>query len=225
MKRIILVLFIALFCEAAFAQDNSAPRKSSFYLNGTVGANLTGLNNDGFEGTGLGFAGEVTLGLLIKEAATLQGTLEFYTIDGEFDLPEREKKSSDDIREINSFVFVGGFGTTVFPFARSQNSFMRGTFFGAKALFGIALLSNPHVSLATTYDPDHYSDRIAMGFSTEIGKDWQIAERFHIGVGIRWQFLGIVTSDDSSNDPSSKVSENSGNYINSLQVLFRINRR
>lgn len=218
MKRIILVLFVALFCEAAFAQDNSAPKRSSFYVNADLGANLTSLNRNSYDGTGFGFVGEVSLGMLIKEAATLQGSFGFYTIDGDYDLPKQYDKYGKKVREINALVVVGGFGTTVFPFSRSQNPFLHGTFFGAKALMGLSLISDPTIVILG----NSRSDDLVMGIDLELGKDWEISERFYMGIGIRWRYLGIVDSDGENYHEDY---DSNGNHINSLQVLFRINRK
>ena len=220
MKKVILVLFIAIFCEATFAQDNSGPRRSSFYLGADLGANLTGVSYDHLDGTGLGTVAELTMGFLIKGVASLQGSIEIFTIDGEYDMGKNVDKRINN--EIDAAVFLGGIGTTIFPFSRSQNSFLRGTFFGVKGLMGIALLNSPYESMMNTYRDEAEStreDALVLGMDLEIGKDWQISERFHMGIG-RWQIIGIVLSDEAEYGD-----ETDNSLMNSLQVVFRINRR
>jgi hypothetical protein len=211
-------------------QDPSNVRRSSFYLNGGLGVNFAYFYyNDRthnyaydqdiktkFDGFGIGLTGEITLGFLIKELIAIHGTVEFSNINGEYDINAEQKKDVDT--DIDAMIFGFGPGLTVFPFSRREG-FLQGTFVSAKLMYELVLLNMPN-----THNTDNAKDLyLGIGFTLEVGKDWHITSKANGGVALRWQIIAIEDNSDDSSDADDD--DYHKHIINSLQLVFRINRR
>ena len=259
MKRILLALFIALFCESSFAQDTNAspettstaksdtPKKeqkrNSFYINGGIGFDYShiyysqhqyyqnNINLDHYyqkvkyDGGGFGVAGEITMGLLIKGFIAVHGSFEFLSFGGKYNLGRNKETVKFVNDEIDDIAFLGGAGATLFPFTQSSTNFLQNVFFSTKLSLGLIFTNDP---LQDYSDRSlKHSDYFVLGFDLETGKDWQISDRFFIGVALRWQLLGIISGEDSSGDPKEDQPNNSGDHhiVSSLQLMLRFNRK
>ena len=271
MKRILLALFIALFCETSFAQDSEnasfenkesdvsseststaksdnpkkEQKRSSFYINGGIGFdyshiyyrqhhyNQNNINLDHYyqkvkyDGGGFGVAGEITMGLLIKEFIAVHGSFEFLSFGGKYNLGNNDETVKFVSDEMDDFAFLGGAGATVFPFTQSSTNFLQSVFFSAKFNLGLIFTKDPLSDYSGGIKGSlKHSDYFVFGVDLETGKDWQISDRFFIGVGIRWQLLGIVSGDDSAGDPETeRTYSGDHHFVSSLQLMLRINRK
>ena len=79
------------------------------------------------------------------------------------------------------------------------------------------------------YDLRNFSqqdkDYFVIGLDLELGKDWKISDRISIGVALRWQFLGIVSGDDTLVDDDDWANYEHNHMGNSVQLMLRLNRR
>lgn len=235
MKKIFLALFIMMLCETSFAQDSLStanfdspkPKRNSFYLNTGIGFGYTSIYFDHrydsdkikYDGSAFGFAGELTMGLLIKGFVAVHGSFEFLSLDGKYDLDKVKKNYASD--EIDDFAFLGGVGATVYPFLSSSKSFFQEVFFSAKFDLGLILINDPFSDYSGR--SLKHSDYFVFGVDLETGKDWQISERFFIGVGLKWQLLSIISSNEVD-DVDSKTPEHK-HLVNSIQLMLRFNRK
>ena len=208
---------------------NRGPRRSSFYMNGGFGFSLTNINYNHrdqsskikYGGTGLGYTGELSLGVLIKEIVAVHASFEFASIDGQYNLEKSKKKYNFTNLDIDALSFLFGGGVTVFPYSRSSNTFLQGSFASAKMALGMIIMNNP----IKDYSKLHYyrDSHFALGLDLEIGKDWLISDRLYMGFGIRWQFIAIASDDDRAGENNKNYEHN--HMGNSLQLMLRINRK
>ncbi len=246
MKKIILVLLMLFCCGTALAESTDyytsnsdtlkrTPRRSSFYINGGFGFDFTHISYNHeyheqkvkYSGNGFGIVGDLSLGCLIKEFIAVYGSFEVVSYDGKYDLKNVKKKYSFIDDEINDIALLGGIGVTGFPFSRANN-FSQGIFFGGKLLFGAIMMQEPFGNY-DNYDLRNFSqqdkDYFVIGLDLELGKDWKISERISIGVALRWQFLGIVSGDDTLVDDDDWANYEHNHMGNSVQLMLRLNRR
>ena len=224
-----------------FGVVKKAPRRNSFYVNAGIGFDMTNIYYNHryyderlkYDGTGFGYTGELTLGMLIKGLIAIHGSFEFVSVDGKYDLDDIDSKYIG-LNDIDALVILFGGGVTAFPFSRTQNTFLQGLFVSAKMSIGAILMNNPFDNSGFYYDRNlnyyHAGKRtrdshMVLGIDFEVGKDWQISERTYMGVGVRWQFLGIESGYDSSEDSNRKDYYHHTHCGNSLQVMLRINRK
>ena len=222
-------------------------RKSSFYLNGGLGPDFSYIyynhryydSKTKYDGTGYGAAGELSLGVLIKELIAVHGTFEFSTISGKYDLDNatrespvrsgRYYQSNSNVSEFydddfDAVTVVGGVGFTIFPWLfRKPDSFMGGAFIGGNLLMGIIVLDQP--DYFDVRDNSSSKDYFAFGFDLEIGKDWKISERTSLGVALKWHFIGIGSGDDMAGEDDYEDYYHHNHQLNAFQLLFRINRK
>lgn len=202
------------------------PRRSSFYLNGGLGVNFAYFyynhithneyynqhSQTKYDGSGIGLTAELTLGVIIKELIGIHGTIEFSNINGEYDINSEQKNDVDT--DIDAMMFAFGPGLTVLPFSRAGN-FLEGTYFSAKLLYAIILLNMPQ----TNHVDNSKDSFIGVGASLEIGKDWHLSEKANAGVALKWELIGFSSNDELDEKEHYK------HFMNSLQLVVRINRR
>lgn len=261
MKRILLALFITLFCETSFAQDsenasfenkestvsseitstakadnsNKEQKRSSFYVNGGIGFDYSHIyysqhlynQKVRYDGGGFGVAGEITMGLLIKGFIAVHSSFEYLSFGGKYDLGDNDETVKFVSDEIDDYAILGGAGATVFPFTQSSTNFLQSVFFSAKFNLGLIFTKDPLLEYSAGIKGRlKHSDYFVFGVDLETGKDWKISDRFFIGVGIRWQLLGIVSGDDSAGDPETeRTYSGDHHFVNSLQLMLRLNRK
>jgi len=270
MKRTLLALFTAFFCETAFAQDYFAndygtpasssqwdteqtqvqtetqtttfgvpkktPRRNSFYFNAAIGFDMTNIYYNHryytervkYDGTGYGYTGELTLGMLIKGLIAVHGSIEYLSIDGKYDIDEEYSKNVC-VNEIDASVMLFGAGVTAYPFSRSSSEFWQGAFISGKLSVGVIVMNDPFDGFVDYYG-NFYGQKSrdshsVIAFDFEIGKDWQISERAYMGFGIRWQFKSIQSGHDTTDDRYSDRYYHHQHLGNSLQLMLRINRK
>ena len=200
-------------------QPKTNERRNSFYLNGSLGLDIPYIYynhryydfRSKYEGIGIGYIAEFTLGFLVRELIAGHVSFGFASFDGKYDIIEMQHADADT--EIDGKILTLAPGLTAFPFSRAEN-FLQGTFIGAKLVYGIIVLNMP--GYKTTEDLKSY---FTVGLSLEIGKDWHISDRANIGVALRWQFDNICSGDEETDDYHHE------HDMNSVQLLFRINRR
>ena len=207
-------------------KQKPARRRSGFYLNGAFGLDYSYLyynhryydDKTKYDGSGVGATAELTMGILIREFLGIHGTVEFGSFDGKYEC--HECGYFDD--EMEAGYFVGGAGITVYPF-RWPDSFMAGTFIGAKILMGVIDLTIPdyHSSWKKNNDKDYF----AVAFNLELGKDVKVGERMFLGYGIRYQVLAIGSDDDMADEEDYEDYYHHNHMVNSVQLLFHIGRK
>jgi hypothetical protein len=257
MIRILLALFLALFCGTSFAQDvdtsfvnqdsrasseapsqakaespKSTPKRSSFYINGGIGLDYSHIyysqhhynQKIKYDGGGFGVVSEITMGFLIKGFIAVHGSFEYLSFGGKYDLSHNNETVKFFNDEIDDFAILGGAGVTMFPFTQSSTNFLQSVFFSAKFDLGLIFTSDP-----LSDDSERsliHNNYFVFGMDLEAGKDWQISDRFFMGVGLRWQLLGIVSGEDSAGDPKAEQSHNNDHHlVNSIQLMLRFNRK
>ena len=208
-------------------EARSHERRSSFYLNGGVGFDFSHVyynhryyeTRTKYKGNGIGYAGELTLGVLIKELIGVHASVEFSKFDGEYNINSRQKSNVNE--DIDAILFLVGPGLTAFPFSLSRSpSVMEGTFVSAKAMIGVISLRMPDHSAG--------SERLAHaagGFSLELGKDWHLTNTINAGVALKWQYISVGSGDDMAGEENYDDYYHHEHDVNSLQLVFRINRR
>ena len=239
MKRLIFALFLAVFCATAFAQDYFADENGNNQSQWGTQQSQAKPQEFGVvkkaprNGTGFGYTGELTLGMLIKGLIAIHGSFEFVSVDGKYDLDDIDSKYIG-LNDIDALVILFGGGVTAFPFSRTQSPFLQGLFVSAKMSFGAILMNDPFDNSGFYYDRNlnyyHAGKRTrdshtVVGIDFEVGKDWQISERTYMGIGVRWQFLGIESGYDTAGDDNRKDYYHHTHCGNSLQVMLRINRK
>jgi len=220
-----------------FGVVKKAPRRNSFYVNAGIGFDMTNIYYNHryyeekvkYDGTGFGYTGEITLGMLIKGLIAVHGSFEFVSIDGKYDLDDIDSKYIG-LNDIDALVLLFGGGVTAFPFSRTQNPFLQELFVSAKMSLGVMLRNDPLDNGISYYNYHSASRRtrdshMVVGIDFEVGKDWQISERTYMGIGVRWQFLGIESGYDTAGDDNRKDYYHHTHCGNSLQVMLRINRK
>lgn len=228
--------------QQAATQNKKERRRSSFYLNGSMGFDYSYIyynhryydEKTKYDGTAVGFISELTLGVLIRNIIAVHGTFEFARFDGEYDLiyhkePQKwssvygsSSNTSYFNEDIDGMLFLGGPGFTAFPFSRRDN-FMRWAYIDAKLLFGIVALREPLDSYY--YTSRHRDDYFAVAGEVEVGKDWKVSDRTYIGVGIKWQVLAIASGDDMEGEEDYEEYYHHNHMMNSVQLLLRFNRK
>ena len=224
-------------------QKKKERRRSSFYMNSATGFDLSYIYYDHryydekteYDGTAVGFIGELTMGVLIREFVAVHGTMEFARFDGEYDMIHRERPqkwgssygnyySNPDYydADIDGSLFLFGPGVTFFPFSHKDN-FMRWAYVDAKLLMGIVVLNNSLDSYY--YENRRRDDYFAIAGDLEVGKDWKISDRSYIGIGIKWQVLAIASGDDMAGEEDYDDYYHHTHMMNSLQVMIRFNRK
>jgi|GEM_PF-1675204 len=229
------------------AKEKRQKRRSSFYLNGSLGFDYSYIYYDHryydehtqYDGTGVGIAGELSLGVLIKEFIAVHGIFDFSITSGEYDLENgiRERpvlnggyyqRSGNDNdafgNDLETTTLMGGAGITFFPWLHNKpNSFMGGTFINADLLMGIILLNDPYYF--DIRDNSQSKDWFAFAMNLEIGKDWKVSERTYVGLALKWQILGIASGDDMEGEEDYENYYHHNHVMNSFQLLFRVNRK
>lgn len=208
------------------ATQKPTKRRSGFYLNGAFGLDYSYLYYDHryyndkteYDGTGVGATAELTMGILIREFLGIHGTFEFGSIDGKYKC--HECGSFDD--EMEASYFVGGPGVTIYPFRR-PDSFMAGTFIGAKILMGVIGLTIP--DYYSSWKNSNTKDYFAFAFNLELGKDFKVGNRMFLGFGIRYQLLAIGSGDDMAGEEDYEDYYHHNHMVNSVQLLFHIGRK
>ncbi|MBR2898798.1 MAG: hypothetical protein IKC23_04160 [Fibrobacter sp.] len=208
------------------ATQKPTRRRSGFYLNGAFGLDYSYLYYDHryyndkteYDGTGVGATAELTMGILIREFLGIHGTFEIGSIDGKYEC--HECGSFDDEMEVS--YFVGGPGITIYPFRR-PDSFMAGTFIGAKILMGVIGLTIP--DYYSSWKNSNTKDYFAFAFNLELGKDFKVGNRMFLGFGIRYQLLAIGSGDDMAGEEDYEDYYHHNHMVNSVQLLFHIGRK
>ena len=219
-----------------FGITKKTPRRNSFYFNAAVGFNMTNIDYDHryysekleYDGTGYGYAGELTAGMLIKGLIGIHGSFEIATIDGKYDIDDSYKKYAVK-NDIDASVFLFGAGVTAFPFSRSSSEFWKDAYISGKLSFGAIIMNDPFDGLVDAYgnirSTNYRDSHFVLGLDFEIGKDWPISERTYMGIGIRWQFIEIESGYDSSDSRYNNHNYEHQHIGNSLHVMLRINRK
>lgn len=217
-----------------FGVPQQVPRRNSFYFNAAVGFNMTRIDYDHryysqkleYDGTGYGYAGELTIGMLIRGLVGIHGSFEIATIDGKYNIGEQYKKYLIN-NDIDAFVLLVGGGVTVFPFSRTNSEFWKDAYVSGKVFLGSIMMNDPfdgivdaRGNLRDSYKDNHF----VIGMNFEVGKDWPISERTYMGIGIRWQLFEIESGYDTSDSRYNNNYEHQ-HWGNSLQVMLRINRK
>ena len=218
-----------------FGISKQVPRRNSFYFNAAFGFNMTNIDYDhryyseklDYDGTGYGYAGELTLGMLIRGLIGIHGSFEIATVDGKYSIGEQYKKYVID-NNIDAFVFLFGAGVTAFPFSRTSSDFWKDAYISGKLHFGSIMMNDPFDGIVDNRGyirrNEFRDNHFVIGLDFEIGKDWQISERTYMGIGIRWQFIEIESGYDTSDSRYNNNYEHQ-HIGNSLQVMLRINRK
>lgn len=246
MKKIIFALLIAFISETAFAQNQESAstttpkaskqvRKTSFYMNGGVGFDFTHINYDHkyfsdkikYDGNGFGVAGELSLGVFIKQIVAVHGSFEYVYYNGEYNLDNTKKKYQYVNEKIDDHVFLGGVGATVYPFSRTNKSFWQSAFVSGKLSIGLALMEDPfhEYSDYNRIPVLKKNDVSLIGIDFEIGKDWQVTDRLYLGLGLKWQFLTIFSGDDMSESDLDFEQYHHSHMGYSLQLMLHISRK
>jgi hypothetical protein len=200
-------------------------RRNGFYLNGAFGLDYSYLyynhryynDKTKYDGSGVGATAELTMGILLREFFGIHGTIEYGSFDGKYEC--HECGSFDD--EMEAVYFAGGPGITVYPFRR-PDSFMAGSFIGAKLLMGVIDLTIPDYH--SSWKDNNNKDYFAIAFNLELGKDFKVGNRMFLGFGIRYQLLAIGSDDDTEGDDDSEYYHHN-HMVNSVQLLFHIGRK
>ena len=208
------------------ATQKPAKRRSGFYLNGAFGLDYSYLyynhryynDKTKYDGSGVGATAELTMGILIREFLGIHGTIEYGSFDGKYEC--HECGSFDD--EMEAGYFVGGAGITVYPFRR-PDSFMAGSFIGAKILMGVIDLTIP--DYFSSWKNNNNKDYFAFAFNLELGKDIMVGKRMFLGYGIRYQVLAIGSGDDTAGEEDYEDYYHHNHMVNSVQLLFHIGRK
>ena len=216
--------------QAGQTAKQPAKRRSGFYLNGAFGFDYSYLyynhryyeDKTKYDGTGVGATAELTMGILIREFIGIHGTVEFGSFNGKYDLNSTTRKNYTFDDDMEAGYVIGGPGITVYPFRR-PDSFMAGTFIGAKLLMGVIDLDIPDYYNA--YKNDHDKDYFAVALNLELGKDVKVGDRMFLGFGVRYQLLAIASGDDMEDEENYEDYYHHNHMVNSIQLLFHIGRK